>query len=153
MTGLHLTVFRKFAFLLALLLSASVYADEIKVEGAWARATPRGDMAQVFMYVTSPQDAVLVGASSPVAQAVEMRTMEHKGGRMRTYSVDSVKLPAKRRMDMTSIHSYHLALVGLKAPLKETGTVPVTLEFETAGQRVKTEVQAEIRPPKKPMQR
>lgn len=145
-----MTKFYRFAWLLAALsLSASVYADDIQVEGAWVRAVPGRDAANVFMFVTSKQDATLVGASSPASKAVEMRTMEHKGSMMRTHSVESVKLPATKRVDMTSIHGYHLALTGLNAPLKGEGSVPVTLEIETAGKRVKVDVQAEIRPAKK----
>lgn len=136
--------------LAALLLSTGVYAeDDIRVEGAWTRAVPGRDAANVFMFVSSKQDATLVGASSPVSKAVEMRTMEHKGSMMRTHIVESVKLPAGKRVDMTSIHGYHLALTGLNAPLKDAGTVLLTLEVETAGKRVKINVQADIRPAKK----
>jgi len=145
-----MTKFYRFAWLLAALsLSASVYAEGIQVDGAWTRAVPKRDSANVFMFITSKQDSVLVGASSPASKAVELRTMEHKGSMMRTHSVESVKLPANKRVDMTSIHGYHLALTELNAPLKESGTVPLTLEIETAGRRVKIDVQAEIRPPKK----
>lgn len=153
MANLHQSGSGKFVWLLAaLLLSAGACAGDIQVEGAWARAIPKRDTANVFMFITSKQDATLVGATSPVASAVEMRTMEHKGSQMRTHSVASVKLPANKRVDMTSIHGYHLALTGLNAPLKDEGTVPVTLEIETAGKRAMIDVQAEIRPPKKPKQ-
>ena len=135
--------------LAALALSASVYADDIQVDGAWTRAVAGRDTANVFMFITSKQDATIVGASSPASKAVEMRTMEHKGSQMRTHSVESVKLPANKRVDMTSFHGYHLALTGLNAPLKDEGIVPVTLEIETAGKRAKIEVKAEIRPAKK----
>ena len=144
-SGLH-----KFGWLLAALsLSASVYADDIQVEGAWVRAVPGRDAANVFMFVTSKQDATLVGASSPASKAVEMRTMEHKGSMMRTHSVESVQLPAHKRVSMTSIHGYHLVLTGLNKPLEDGGTVPLTLDVETAGKRVKLDVRAEIRPAKK----
>lgn len=150
MTKLYPSGLRKFAWLLAALsLSASVYAEDIQVDGAWTRAVPKRDSANVFMFITSKQDSVLVGASSPASKTVELRTMEHKGSMMRTHSVESVKLPANKRVDMTSIHGYHLALTELNAPLKDSGTVPLTLEIETAGKRVKIDVQAEIRPPKK----
>lgn len=138
--------------LAALLLSTGAYADDILVEGAWTRAAGR-DSANVFMFISSKQDATLVGASSPASRAVEMRTMEHKGSMMRTHTVESVKLPANKRVDMTSIHGYHLALTGLNAPLKDGAAVPLTLDIETAGKRVKVNVQAEVRPPKTPAQK
>ncbi|MDH4234751.1 MAG: copper chaperone PCu(A)C, partial [Gallionella sp.] len=73
-------VYNRFVGLLAaLLLSTSVYADDIKVEGAWTRATAPGqDTAMVYMSITSTQNATIVGASSKASKAAEMHTMEHK---------------------------------------------------------------------------
>lgn len=151
MTKLYQSEIRKLAGLLAAsLLSASAYAGgDIQVDGAWARAIPGRDSANVFMFITSKQDATLIGASSPASKAVELRTMEHKGSMMRTHTVESVKLPAGKRVDMTSIHGYHFALTGLNTPLKDGGTVPLTLDIEAAGKRDKIDVRAEIKPPKR----
>ena len=100
----------------------------------------------VFMSITSMQNATIVGASSKAARAVEMHTMEHKGGIMRMYQVKSISLPANERMEM-SLHGYHLELAGLKAPLKAGATVPLTLTVEMADKRiVKVDVEAEVRP-------
>lgn len=143
-------LYRLGGLLAALLSSASVYAGDIQIDGAWARATPSGrDSANVYLSVTSKQTATLVSASSPASQAVAMRTMSHKGGMMKTLDVQSIELPANKRIDMTSEHGYHLALVGLKAPLKAGETVPLTLNIETAGkQNIKVDVRVEIKPPK-----
>ena len=102
------------------------------------------------MYVTSKQEATLVGASSPASRAVELRTMSHKGSMMKTLILETIGLPANKRVDMTSIHGYHLTLTGLNAPLKAGETVPLTLDIETADKKnIKIEVRAEIKPPKK----
>jgi len=151
MTKLYQFGLHRFGGLLAaLLLSTSVYADDIQVDGAWTRATAPGrDSASVFLFISSKQDATLVGASSPAAKAVELRTMTHKGGMMKTHTVESVELPANKRVDMTSIHSYHLTLTGLNAPLKAGETVPVTLNIATADKKnIKIDVRVEIKPPK-----
>ena len=140
--------FYRFGGLLAaLFVSASVYAGDIQVEGAWTRATvPGQDMAMVYMSITSKQNATIVGVSSKASRAAEMHTMEHKGGMMKMYEVKSISLPANERLDM-SMHGYHLVLAGLKAPLKAGGTVPLTLNIEMADKRsVKVDVQAEVRP-------
>ncbi len=139
--------YRLGVMLAALLLSASVYAGDIQVEGAWARATvPGQDMAMVYMSITSTQNATIVGVSSKVSRTAEMHTMEHKGGMMKMYEVKSISLPANERMDM-SMHGYHLELAGLKAPLKAGETVPLTLNIEMADKRmVKVDVHAEIKP-------
>lgn len=144
-------MYRFAGLLTALMLSAAVHAQDIQVEGAWTRATAAGrDSASVFMYVTSKQEATLVGASSPASMAVELRTMSHKGSMMKTLVLEKIVLPANKRVDMTSIHGYHLTLTGLNAPLKAGAAVPLTLDIETADKKnIKIEVRAEIKPPKK----
>ena len=144
-------LYRFAGLLAALMLSAAVHAQDIQVEGAWARATAAGrDSASVFMYVTSKQEATLIGASSPASRAVELRTMSHKGSMMKTLVLEKIGLPANKRVDMTSIHGYHLTLTGLNAPLKAGATLPLTLDIETADKKnIKIEVRAEIKPPKK----
>jgi len=139
--------YRLGGLLAALLLSFGAHAGDIQVEGAWTRATlPGQDMAMVYMSVTSKQAATLVSVSSPASKVAEMHTMEHKGGTMKMYQVKSIPLPANERLEM-NMHGYHLVLNGLKASLKPGATVPLTLNFETAGkQAVKVEVQAEVRP-------
>lgn len=140
--------FYRFGGLLAaLLLSASVYADDIQVEGAWTRATlPGQDMAMVYMSITSKQAATIAGVSTNVSRTAEMHTMEHKGGMMKMYEVKSISLPANGRVDM-NMHGYHLVLNGLKAPLKAGTTVPLTLNIEMADKRsVKIDVRAEVKP-------
>jgi len=148
--------FYRFAGLLAAsLLSAGVYAGDIQIEDAWARATAPGrDSADVFLFITSKRDATLLGASSPASRSVELRTMTHKGGMMKTHTVETIQLPANKRVDMTSIHGYHLTLTGLNAPLKTGKTVPLTLNIETADkQSVKVDVQAEVKPLKNATQK
>jgi hypothetical protein len=129
------------------LLGASAYADGIQVENAWAHAAPGRDSANIFFFITSKQDATLLGASSPAAKSVELRTMTHKGSMMTTHTVESIKLPANKRVDMTSVHSYHLTLTGLNAPLKAGSTVPLTLNIEMPNKSTaKVDVQAVIKP-------
>ncbi len=139
--------YRFFGLLAALLLSASVYAGDVQVEGAWTRATlPGQEMAMVYMSITSNQAATITGVSTTAARTAEMHTMEHKGGMMKMYEVKSISLPANARLDM-SMHGHHLVLNGLKAPLKAGAKVPLTLNIELADKRsIKVDVQAEVRP-------
>lgn len=147
--------FYRFGGLLAaLLLSASVYADDIKIEGAWTRATiPGQDMAMVYMSITSNQNATIIGVSSKASKTAEMHNMEHKNGMMRMFQVKSISLPANERMDM-GLHGYHLELSGLKEPFKAGATVPLTMDVEMADKRiVKVNVQVEVRPLKSATQK
>lgn len=133
---------------MGLVFSFGVYAADVQIDGAWAFATAPGkDTANVYMYITSKQSALLVSASSPRSTSVELRTMLHKGGMMKTITVSNVGLSANTRADMTSEHGYHLTLVGLKSPLKAGKSVPVTLNLELADKRLVTvDMKAEIRP-------
>lgn len=133
------------------LLSVGAYAADIQVEGAWVTVPSSGkDTANVYMYITSKQAAVLIEASSTKSNAVEFRTMIHKNGMMKTIKVQSIALEANTRTDMTSEHGYHLTLVGLKAPLKPGKQVPLALKFEQADKSfVTVDVKAEIRPARK----
>lgn len=148
MNTVHSRWRRVIGLMAGLLLSAGVYAADIQIDGAWAFATPPGkDTANVYMYVTSKHAVLLVGASSPKSKAVELRTMLHKGGKMKTITVPKVELPANTRADMTSEHGYHLTLVGLKSPLKAGKSVPLKLNFESADKQLVTvDVKAKIRP-------
>jgi len=134
----------------ALLVSFSSYAagnaGDIEISGAWSRATAPGqDAAAVDMTITSKQAATLVGVSSPVAKTAELHSMTTEGGMMRMREVKSIELPAGKRVNLGE-SGYHLMLNGLKAPLKEGETVPLTLSIEAGKQVVmKIETRAEVR--------
>jgi len=131
----------------ALLLSVSVYAADIKVEGAWARATAPGqEVAMVDLSITSGQPAQLVGVSSPACKTVEIHSMTHDNGMMQMREVQSVELPAGKRVNLGS-GGYHLMLIGLKSPLKLGDSVALTLNIKGAGKAItKVEAVAEVKP-------
>jgi copper(I)-binding protein len=136
----------------ALLVSIASYAyaagdkKDIEISGAWTRATAPGqDAAGVDMTITSKQAASLVGVSSPVAGSAEMHSMTSEGGMMRMREVKSIELPSGKRVNLAE-SGYHLMLNGLKAPLKEGDTVPLTLSIKSGKQvAVKIEAMAEVR--------
>ncbi len=85
----------------------------------------------------------LVRAATPVAQSVEIHTMSVDGqGVMRMREVDGISLAPKAVLRLRPGAGMHLMLIGLKAPLKEGTSFPMTLEFEKAG-RVEVEVKVE----------
>ena len=135
------------ALLGAILLSANVYAGDIQVEGAWARATAPGqDSAMVDLSITSAKEAKLVGFSSPACKTAQMHSMTHGNGMMKMREVQSIELPAGSRVGLGE-SGYHLMLIGLKAPLKAGDSVPLTLNIKVSNKDVvKVEVVAEVRP-------
>jgi copper(I)-binding protein len=76
----------------------------------------------------------LVRASTPAAARVELHTMSLDGqGVMRMREIEAIDLAPKSKLVMRSGSGVHLMLMGLKAPLKEGDTFPMTLHFERAG--------------------
>jgi copper(I)-binding protein len=76
----------------------------------------------------------LVRASTPIASRVEIHTMNVDAqGVMRMREIDGVALAPKEKVQMKPGLGLHLMLIGLKEPLKEDATFPMTLEFERAG--------------------
>jgi copper(I)-binding protein len=133
--------------LLGLLLSTIVYAGDIQVAGAWARATlPGQDMGMVDLSITSKQAATLIGVSSTVCKSVEMHSMTHENNMMKMREVNAITLTAGKRVNLAE-SGYHLMLVGLKGSLKAGESVPLTLSIKMSGQRVvKIKVRAEVKP-------
>jgi copper(I)-binding protein len=133
-------------FAAALLISFAGYAGDIETSGGWTRATAPGqDQAGVDLTITSKQTATLVGVSSPVAKSAALHSMVTEGGMMRMREVKAIELPAGKTVNLGE-SGYHLMLDGLKAPLKEGETVPLTLSIMVGKQGViKVETTTEVK--------
>ena len=84
----------------------------------------------------------LLQAATPVCAGVEIHTMSVDAqGVMRMRQVDGIALAPKASVKMSPGMGYHLMLVGLKQPLKDGESFPMTLQFERAG---KVEVQVVV---------
>ena len=132
-------------FVAALLFSIASYAADIEVSGGWIRATAPGqDQGGADLSIISKRAATLVGASSPVCKFVQLHTMTSEGGMMKMREIKAIELPAGKRVNLRE-SGYHLMLIGLKAPLKEGETVPLTLSIKVGKQGlVKVETTAEV---------
>lgn len=134
-------------FLLASALFTSVVAHaQVKVDDPWVRATVAPQKATgAFMQLTSPKAAKVVAASSPVAEMVEIHEMKMDNGVMKMRAVEALALPAGQTVALKP-GSYHVMLMGLKAPIKAGETVSLTLTLEGEDkQRTTVEVKAEAR--------
>ena len=88
----------------------------------------------------------LLRASTPMAASVELHTMSVDAqGVMRMRQLDAVELAPKSTLTMRPGTGHHLMLVGLKQPLREGETFPMTLEFLRGG---KVEVKVVVQTPK-----
>lgn len=132
------------AFAVLLLAAGSAAADEISIEQAWARSTPGGaknGAAYVTLESTVPD--ALVAASSPVADKVEIHTHAQEGGVMKMMQIKEVPLDPGKKLVMKP-GAEHIMLIGLKRPLAEGETFPLTLTFRKAGKR---EVEVRVEKP------
>ena len=124
--------FLSIAGLLASLCLAGAAMAQVKIEGAWARATVQGQKATgAFMQLTAAQTTRLVAVSTPVAGLAEIHEMKMEGSVMQMRAVPALNLPANRAVDLKP-GSYHLMLMDLKTPLPKDSSVALTLTFRDA---------------------
>jgi copper(I)-binding protein len=117
-----------------------------------AFATPSlagsGNGAAYFVTLENTGDKPdrLLRASTPVAASVELHNMGMDAqGVMRMREVDGIALAPKASIKMRPGMGFHLMLIGLRQPLKEGATFPMTLSFERAG---KVEVKVVVQTPR-----
>ena len=126
----------------AVLASAAAHA-QVTVDKPWVRTTvAQQTTTGAFMTITSAQGGKLVSASSPIAASVEVHEMKMEGDVMKMRPVDALPLPAGKPVDLKS-GSYHVMMMGLKAPVKAGDVVPIKLVVEdTKGKRETVDVKA-----------
>jgi copper(I)-binding protein len=116
--------------------AASQGQGPVRIDGAWARATPPGaKVGGAFVTLLNTGDAPdrLVSASSAVAERVELHTHIMDGGVMRMRQVEGgVPLPPGETVNLQP-GGLHIMLLGLNQGLTIGSRFPLTLTFEKAG--------------------
>jgi periplasmic copper chaperone A len=108
-------------------------AGKIAIVAPWARATPGiARTGAVYLTIRSPAADRLVSVSTPVAAAAEPHAMEMHGMVMRMRELRSVSIPPGRPVSFAP-GGMHIMLIGLKAPLRQGASFPLTLDFAKAG--------------------
>lgn len=112
-------------------VSSAVHA-QVRVDGAWARATvPSQSATGAFMRLTAERDVVLTGLSSPVAGVVQVHEMSMDKDIMRMRPVDQLALKAGQTIELKS-GGLHIMMMELKMQIKVGEVVPLTLSFRSA---------------------
>ena len=120
------------ATLLAATLSTALWAQNVEVQGAWARATVQGQMATgAFMKLTAKEGARLVSAFSSVAGVTEVHEMVLVDNVMKMRALPGLDLPAGKLVELKP-GGYHVMLMDLKTPLQKDTTIPLTLLLKDA---------------------
>ena len=134
------------AALVLMAASATAFAQDVKIDNAWARASVAGQKATgAFMTLTSKGGTRLVGVASPSAGVAEVHEMAMQGEVMKMRAVSELELPAGKAVELKP-GGYHVMLMDLKQELKVGDAVPVTLVIEGAGgKRESVELKAPVK--------
>ena len=105
---------------------------DVEAHDYWARAALKDGTSAVYMLLhnhTSADDAI-IGASSDVAEAVEIHLSQMKAdGTMEMIPQESIALPAEGEVEFKP-GGYHVMLIGLKKDLNKGDQITVTLHFK-----------------------
>lgn len=125
---------------LMLMMSASGFAHEFRkgdllVDHPWTRATARGQaIAAGYLEIrnSGKQADRIIGASSPAAERIELHVVVKEGEVMKMRQVKSFDVPAGGTVELKP-RGPHMMIIGIKRPFRKDERIPVTLEFEKAG--------------------
>lgn len=128
--------------LLASVHGTAMASDKMAVDGAWARASiGKLDRSAAYFEIMNHGKTAdrLVSAKTTVSEKTELHTTikENDVVRMRALD-DGVEVPADGTVTFAP-GGNHVMLIGLKEPLKDGASFPMTLVFEKAGE-VKVDV-------------
>jgi hypothetical protein len=113
----------------------SASTGAIRITGAYLPQPASPDVAAVYFTVadTGDQADVLVSATStPAAQAALMRESASDGAESMTTLAGGLSIPAHGLVTLAP-DGYHLMLTDPATPLRQGGSVTLTLRFEHAG--------------------
>jgi periplasmic copper chaperone A len=116
--------------------AADYRAGDISITNPHARPTVPGQpggAAYLTLENTGRSADRLVGVTSPVAKSAEIHTMRMDGDVMRMREAGELPLAPAAKVEMKPGMGYHIMLMGLKQPLQDGASFPVTLTFEKAG--------------------
>ena len=126
------------SLLLAIPAVAFAQQNGITVEDAWSRAAMQGGTGVVYMTITDTgAPDRLVSISAPVAAKAQLHESFTENGVAKMREVAGLPVAPGEPVKLAP-GGYHVMLMGLKQPLKEGDSFPVTLSFEHAGQLTTT---------------
>ena len=131
---MKLKLFALAAALAAMTTAAVAQTGQVKIENAWARATPAGaSTAAIYLTVEAPSADKLVSVSTPAAREADLHEMSMANGVMKMRALPGgIDLPAGQKVTLKP-GGMHIMLSALTGPLKEGDNVPLTLNFAKSG--------------------
>ena len=117
--------------------SQEVKVGDLVILQPWSRAAPRGaETASSYLTIENKGTTAdrLVGGSTDVAEKLQIEQISTVGGAMTVNPVAGGLGISPGEKVVLAPGGYRLALLKLKSPLKKGTKVPMTLQFEKAGQ-------------------
>ncbi|MBT7759851.1 MAG: copper chaperone PCu(A)C [Rhodospirillaceae bacterium] len=126
-------------FALVLAASAASARDaklsKLSIVEPWARASMgQGKNAVAYLTIINHGETAdrLLAVTTPVAKKAGLHTHLMEGGMMKMRPLAAIEIKS-RASTVLKPGGHHIMLMGLKAPLKEGGTFPMTFTFEQVG--------------------
>jgi hypothetical protein len=118
----------------------------VTAKDAWVRGTvPAQKTTGAFVTLESTEDAKVVGVQSPMAKSAEIHRSDMKDGVMHMQPLESLALPAGKRVELQP-GGHHVMLMGISKALRQGDSVPLVFTIEDAkGKRTALEVKAPVR--------
>jgi|SRR5699024_4994531 len=116
--------------------AAEQQQSNLQITQAWSRELPpTAPVGAAFLQIDNHSENAdrLISANSPTAEVTELHAHIHEGDVMRMVKVDSIDVPGHGQLILEP-SGYHIMLIDLKKPLVAGEQLPLTLQFEQAGQ-------------------
>ena len=118
-------------FVLSIVSIAAVFGADVKIEGAYARASiPNMPNSAAFFVIknNSDKDIAITGANSDIAEKNELHTHIKENKMMKMMKIEKLVVPAKSSLELKS-GGDHVMLMGLKKELKVGDEINLELSF------------------------
>ena len=118
-------------FVLSIVSIAAVFGADVKIEGAYARASiPNMPNSAAFFVIknNSDKDIAITSANSDVAEKNELHTHIKENKMMKMMKIEKLVVPAKSSLELKS-GGDHVMLMGLKKELKAGDEINLELSF------------------------
>ncbi|HUF00027.1 MAG TPA: copper chaperone PCu(A)C [Anaerolineales bacterium] len=110
---------------------AAPMTEGVEVRDVWTRPAAQGANGAVYFVIRSSEADEIIGASSDVAEAVEIHESRMSGDVMEMHQVESVRLDAGDQV-MFEPGGLHIMLIGLKQNINTGDEIEITLLFKNS---------------------
>ena len=116
-------------------LAHEFQVGDLEIEHPWSRATGQTRPAVGYLKIRNngQQADRLLGATTRIADHVMLHANVIENGVAKMTPAEGLEIPPGGEVVLAPKGEYHLMIMGLKQPLAEGDTFPVTLIFEHAG--------------------